>query len=443
MSSDLHTISRLATTVLWSLLVRKDGRAKREAVAKALWPLVEHRASKAEWARELDAAIDELTAAGYVAPPPPPPEPKPQGKARSRKAPAPKRAAAAPLSLEPAGREAALAALGVTKLPPKTTWAKLLSTFVFPAALGAPPPRSAVAIKRLTGKGGAAAAVVRKTRALALDEHPAAGEAIDALAWKELGVDTPAPFDLKAVVELLLGRALGSSEPVDLGEGRFDIKSVKAFLLGRALGRAEPDPAKALAQLAAKTVASPRPDDALIRVAALREWLSAGFGEEARGTAPTREAAPAEPSREAARAPAAPPPPVGRDERDARARDRDAVAPPPANGDDLGRFARDALDAAGRSRTGRFGDGLVFISHAWRSFASRGDRAATSLNAFKEKLVSAHRAGLLVLTRADLVEVMDPVDVAESETRYLGARFHFVRLADPHLAHAARPHDSA
>ena len=49
------------------------------------------------------------------------------------------------------------------------------------------------------------------------------------------------------------------------------------------------------------------------------------------------------------------------------------------------------------------------------------------LDAFKSRLVEAHRADLLTLVRADLVEAMDPQDVAASEARYLNATFHFIR----------------
>jgi hypothetical protein len=48
-------------------------------------------------------------------------------------------------------------------------------------------------------------------------------------------------------------------------------------------------------------------------------------------------------------------------------------------------------------------------------------------DAFKARLVSAHRQQLLELSRADLVEAMDPKDVDASEARYLRSTFHFVR----------------
>ncbi|AUX45899.1 uncharacterized protein SOCE26_073990 [Sorangium cellulosum] len=90
-------------------------------------------------------------------------------------------------------------------------------------------------------------------------------------------------------------------------------------------------------------------------------------------------------------------------------------------------FAARVLAAARSSKTGRFGDDKVFISHVFQRLADQGD-AVGDPDAFKARLVSAHRRGLLSLNRADLVEAMDPADVDASETRYLSATFHFVRI---------------
>jgi hypothetical protein len=94
---------------------------------------------------------------------------------------------------------------------------------------------------------------------------------------------------------------------------------------------------------------------------------------------------------------------------------------------DLEAFAREVLAAAAACRTGCFGDDKVFISHVWPLYAERPGRRVREVEAFKRRLVEAHRADLLTLVRADLVEAMDPGDVAESETRYLNAAFHFIR----------------
>jgi hypothetical protein len=91
-------------------------------------------------------------------------------------------------------------------------------------------------------------------------------------------------------------------------------------------------------------------------------------------------------------------------------------------------FSEEVRRAASQCPTGRFGGDKVFISHVWKQFTVKERPTPLPLPEFKDRLIDAHRAGLLELSRADLVERMDPIDVSQSETRYLDARFHFVRL---------------
>ncbi|HKA87997.1 MAG TPA: hypothetical protein VKE22_10040 [Haliangiales bacterium] len=152
----------------------------------------------------------------------------------------------------------------------------------------------------------------------------------------------------------------------------FTRERVLAFLVGRALGARVPDVAAAMRLAAARAAGARRADARELADAIVRRWLAGeAAGEE-----------------------------------------------------DLGGFARRVRAAAGASPSGRFGDNKVFISHVHAALAD----PALDLPAFKARLVDAHRQGLVTLTRADLVEAMDPADVAASETRYLGATFHFVRL---------------
>jgi hypothetical protein len=102
-------------------------------------------------------------------------------------------------------------------------------------------------------------------------------------------------------------------------------------------------------------------------------------------------------------------------------------APEPAEFD-LPAFARTVKAVARDCPTGRFGDNKVFIAHVWRRLADEPGVPAMDLPTFKRRLTEANNAGVLTLSRADLVEVMDPTDVRESETRYLNAEFHFVLL---------------
>src|SRR5205814_1644503 len=106
----------------------------------------------------------------------------------------------------------------------------------------------------------------------------------------------------------------------------------------------------------------------------------------------------------------------------------DATQPPPPAAEDFDReaFANTVTAAARTCPTGRFGGNKVFISHVWRQLADEPRFAPLGLDGFKQKLVEANRGNLLTLSRADLVQVMDPADVRESETAYLNAVFHFV-----------------
>lgn len=94
---------------------------------------------------------------------------------------------------------------------------------------------------------------------------------------------------------------------------------------------------------------------------------------------------------------------------------------------DDGAFAARVLEAARGTTTGRFGDDKVFISHVLRQLEGEGTVVGDT-EVFKERLVAAHRRGLLSLSRADLVDAMTPADVEASESRYLSATFHFVRI---------------
>lgn len=97
---------------------------------------------------------------------------------------------------------------------------------------------------------------------------------------------------------------------------------------------------------------------------------------------------------------------------------------------DLPAFAATARAAARACPTGRFGDNKVFISHAWRQLESEPRFPVRSLDEFKRRLVEANQAGLLRLSRADLVQAMNADDVRLSEAEYIGSVFHFILLEE-------------
>jgi len=105
-----------------------------------------------------------------------------------------------------------------------------------------------------------------------------------------------------------------------------------------------------------------------------------------------------------------------------------AAAPPrpAAEPFDLAAFAARVTAAAREAPTGHFGDNKTFIVHVWRQLQAHGTGPPLGEDEFRQRLTEANHAGLLQLSRADLVEVMDPDDVRASETRYLNATYHFV-----------------
>lgn len=74
--------------------------------------------------------------------------------------------------------------------------------------------------------------------------------------------------------------------------------------------------------------------------------------------------------------------------------------------------------------TGVFGN-KVFVAALYRMFEERGEASGCALAEFKERLMMAHRASLLVLERCDSLNHADP-QMTKSEIRYLGGTYHFV-----------------
>jgi len=103
----------------------------------------------------------------------------------------------------------------------------------------------------------------------------------------------------------------------------------------------------------------------------------------------------------------------------------------------LENLGKNVVAAAMRSRTGLFGDKKVFINHVWRQMERDGTTMGLTFDQFKFQLGLAMNKGFVDLSRADLAPAMDQTDVAESETSYLNAQFHFVRLGgtDPRFKH--------
>lgn len=89
-------------------------------------------------------------------------------------------------------------------------------------------------------------------------------------------------------------------------------------------------------------------------------------------------------------------------------------------------FAAAVLATAAKvPASGRFGERKVFVSAVWDAL-SEAARDGLSIDSFKRQLFVAHRLGLLVLARADLVAAMPAASVTASQIGYDGIQFHFV-----------------
>ena len=106
---------------------------------------------------------------------------------------------------------------------------------------------------------------------------------------------------------------------------------------------------------------------------------------------------------------------------------------PPTEPFDLTVFAATLRALAAKSPAGdRFHDNKVFIAALWRATQEEPSFPRLSLIEFKQRVLEANSQSLLHLSRADLVQAMDPQLVADSETVYLNAAFHFVLVEGDH-----------
>ncbi|MRG92403.1 hypothetical protein [Polyangium spumosum] len=71
-------------------------------------------------------------------------------------------------------------------------------------------------------------------------------------------------------------------------------------------------------------------------------------------------------------------------------------------------------------------EGKVFVAALFRSLEERGEASGLGLAEFKNRLLMAHQAGLLVLSRFEPNERADAATVTASEIRHLGAMYHLV-----------------
>lgn len=344
-------LSPVGTMILLWLLVPRQEAGTTSSLVKALKPLLEHRWSgSAEQGRVIDEELAALESAEQLT----------QVKKRSVR-----------FVVTDEGKRAGLAALGVTTLP-KGGWKAikkylLASALALPASAAKSTPKSAVDAEHVGGT------ILKHHYQLQVGERSTPLQAVDALVWRALGVETEKRLTLKALQEWVLKRELGLEKV--------------------------PDPEKAAGQLAAKLVGATRAGGAELQLAVIRRWI---------------DGAPVVPQISDVA------PPTSTALKPASSAEREPI-------NDDASFAAGVLEAARASKTGRFGEDKVFISHVFRKLVDEG-AIADDATAFKDRLISAHRDDHLTLSRADLVGAMSPADVDSSEARYLGATFHFIHV---------------
>jgi hypothetical protein len=348
------TASPIAQLLLARLLIAGEKGATQADLKKSLEPLLGHRWAGSALLDRVSAELALLESAGII---------HRTRKGRTERS-----------TLTETGTKRALEVLGLTQIPPKTTWDKLKKSVLAAKALGISVPHGDAA-KTFSTDNGFKAALLKASYKLPFADTPKLDDAIAALCWVLLELPADRKFDVKTVQTALIQRALGLSR--DLGP--------------------KPDPKKELAKLLAQHVGARQSGKDELRNAALRRWVD---GEPLVDTDSTTSTQPATIPFER----------------------------PPAQSGDLESFSRRGVEAARLAPSGRFGDNKVFIVHVWRQLQSDPAIGAHGIDAFKRRLAEANNARMLTLSRADMVEAMDADDVRQSETHYLGSSFHFVRI---------------
>jgi len=271
--------------------------------------------------------------------------------------------------------------------PAVRTWPSLADRVLPALALGIAAADSKLHA-RLAGRDAWAAAIIGRALGLWSDGPPPSLPAVcDALAWRELGLS---------------------------GKPKRCPPEIRALFLKRQLASDAGPPERLVRVLAAREVGAPRPELRALRDALVRVWLagrtlgsagSTGEGRADDGGPAAAALAEGEAAGSAVHVPAI----VG---------DGDA--------DRATGFASCVRHVAGATRDGTIGDRKVFVSAVWHELRRDPRWSALALDEFKARLVAAHRAGELVLARADYVAAMDPELVAASEITTDGASFHFL-----------------
>jgi hypothetical protein len=213
---------------------------------------------------------------------------------------------------------------------------------------------------------------------------------VDYLAWRALGVETSAAFDVDAVQRHLLQKLV----PADVRVSRTTWRRMLAMRAAGAAGHDANALTHALLAQRAKSEPVKRAPAAKLTHRAASDAKHTSIAKARKtSSSPSNDNAP-----------------------------RSVLQP------SLADFAAAVRAAARRPTVTRFHDDRAFIGSVWEHMLEDGQAGGMSLAEFKSRLIAAHRGGLLRITRADLVGAMDPDELERSEARYQDATFHFVAL---------------
>lgn len=147
--------------------------------------------------------------------------------------------------LSAAGREKALAALGVPALPKRPSWKWVHSLLVARGHGEEPTP---AALRRMATTDGLAAAVLEKHHRIKAPPAPTLTQVGHAIAWRELGVESTEPFTLKAVLIHIAQKVVGAA--------------------------ATPEDSRAALGMLAAAAAGASRGDAPLRAALVKRWMA-------------------------------------------------------------------------------------------------------------------------------------------------------------------------
>jgi hypothetical protein len=274
--------------------------------------------------------------------------------------------------LTDAGRDRAMRFLGLAELPAGTNWSTVIAKCLFPKATAL----LGEAAEKLDSGDKIAALILKRKYGLSAGAGSSVSRVLEALACKQLGFPDETTLDglVCAVVSNLMGSERLTKKNL--------VKQLPLFETGLSVAKAD-----------------------AARCKVVRDWLHDEHKDKASSGAAS-----------------SPQPPESH------------VAPTPELDPlDLPTFAATVRRLAEDSPPhDRFHDNKVFIAPLWRASQQEPSFPHLSLSEFKQRLVEANSQNLLHLSRADLVQAMDPQLVADSETVYLNATFHFILLEGDH-----------